>query len=144
MSLLTSCAEVQRYSCHTAPISDRVPVVFRQDAGAIEVLLRQDIDLGAHGAGGGCEEPGRTVPSPADVSAVSLGGSLVCSPEPLHTDDGDSLVPLKPAQQVATHGPDTSGRSAPSRGRSALTRRRPSAELQQTATSSDAIICCLS
>ena len=81
--------------------SDRISAVFRQDAEAIEVLLRQDIELGA--------EPGRPVPSPVDLSV----GDSCCSPEPFDTDDGDALVPLKPAQQVTTHDCSTPPPSPP-------------------------------
>ena len=68
--------------------------MFLQDAEAIEVLLRQDIDLGARDG-----DPCRPVPSPEGLPGASLSDSC-CSPEPLDGDDGDALVPIKPVQQV--------------------------------------------
>ncbi|KAF0300327.1 hypothetical protein FJT64_027162 [Amphibalanus amphitrite] len=63
--------------------ADRTSVT---DAEAIEVLLRQDMVLGA-------SRPPSAPPSLEDGSAGSC-----CSPEPLDDDD-DALVPLKPAQE---------------------------------------------
>ncbi|XP_043245722.1 endoplasmic reticulum membrane sensor NFE2L1-like [Amphibalanus amphitrite] len=60
-----------------------------EDAEAIEVLLRQDMVLGA-------SPPPSAPPSLEDGSAGSC-----CSPEPLDDDD-DALVPLKPAQEYVS------------------------------------------
>ena len=85
--------------------------MFRQDAEAIGVLLRQDMALGAS--------------PPAALSLQDGSAGSCCSPEPLD-DDEDALVPLKPAQEVTHQG-------SPADGAAPDTDDRRSADLQQSA-----------